>query len=248
MNLLLGTIPPEEQRRLAPFLEPVQLEMKEPLVEPGEEPRYIYFPDGCVASSVYAMRNGDAVETAVIGREGFIGIHVWLQRSLSVTRTFIQVPGPARRMRTEVFQTEVVEARSPLHELMAAYVSAYLSFTAITAACNRIHRIEERLCRWLKIVHNRVQGDVFPVRHEFMAYMLGVHRPSVSIAASMLREAGLIRYEYGRLTVLNPRGLEEGACECYFAMEREFERMYGRELRRESHVLVSVNGQRSMSA
>lgn len=104
--------------------------------------------------------------------------------------------------------------------------------TAITSACNRIHRIEERLCRWLKMVHNRVSGDVFPVRHEFLAYMLGVHRPSVSIAAAMLRRAGLIRYEYGRLTVLDSKALEAGACECYSAMELEFERRFGQRLRK----------------
>ena len=232
MNLLLDGVPAAEQRRLAPFLETVQLQLKEPLIEAGEPVRYVYFLDGAVASSVYTMQDGSTVETAVTGYEGVVGVHVWLQQSLPVTRTFIQVPGCCHRMRTEAFVTEVIQAKSPLNDRMADYVSAHLSFTAITAACNRIHRIEERLCRWLKIVHNRVEGDTFPVRHEFLAYMLGVHRPSVSIAASMLREAGLIRYEYGRLTVLNPKGLEEGACECYGAMEREFERMYGRPFRK----------------
>jgi hypothetical protein len=232
VNLLLEAVPEAERRRLAPFLETVSLDLKDVMVEPGEPIRYVYFPSGCVASSVYTMRDGSTVETAITGFEGLVGVHVWLRQSVAVTRTFVQVPGECMRMRADVFLAEVVEAQSPLNDLIAEYVSAYLSMTAITSACNRIHRIEERLCRWLKMVHNRVEGDVFPVRHEFLAYMLGVHRPSVSIAAAILRRAGLIRYEYGRLTVLDAKGLESGACECYSAMEMEFERRFGERLRK----------------
>ena len=202
------------------------------MVEPGEPIRYVYFPDGAVASSIYAMRDGSTVETAVTGFEGIVGVQVWLRQSVAVTRTFIQVPGPCHRMRSDIFLAEVVDQKCPLNDRIGEYVSAYLSLTAITAGCNRIHRIEERLCRWLKMVHNRVEGDSFPVRHEFLAYMLGVHRPSVSIAAAMLRKAGLIRYEYGHLTVLDAKGLESSACECYTAMELEFERRFGRRLRK----------------
>ncbi|HEY6447085.1 MAG TPA: Crp/Fnr family transcriptional regulator [Acidobacteriaceae bacterium] len=232
MNLLLEAVPEAERRRLAPFLESVTLDMKHVMVEAGEPIRHVYFPSGSVASSVYTMRDGSTVETAITGREGIVGVHVWLRQSVAVTRTFIQVPGECMRMRSDVFLSEVVDAKSPLNDLIAEYVSAYLSLTAITSACNRIHRIEERLCRWLKMVHNRVDGDEFPVRHEFLAYMLGVHRPSVSIAAAILRRAGLIRYEYGHLTVLDAKGLEAGACECYSAMELEFERRFGRQLRK----------------
>jgi CRP-like cAMP-binding protein len=232
VNLLLEAVPAEERRRLTPFLESAPVELKQVLVEAGEETRYVYFPDGSVSSSVYTMRDGSTVETTITGFEGMVGVHLWLGQKVAVTRSFVQVPGPCLRMRSEAFMAEVVEAESPLSDVIGDYVSAYLSFTAITAACNRIHRIEERLCRWLKMVHNRVEGDTFPVRHEFMAYMLGVHRPSVSIAASMLRKAGLIDYDYGRLTVLDSKGLEAGSCECYEAMEREFERIFGRPLRK----------------
>jgi CRP-like cAMP-binding protein len=231
-NLLLASLPEAESQRLAPFLDTVTLDLKDVMVEAGEPIRYVYFPCGSVASSVYTMRDGSTVETAITGLEGVVGVHVWLQQSVAVTRTFIQVPGECMRMRSDVFLAEVVHAKSPLNDLIAQYVSGYLSLTSITAACNRIHRIEERLCRWLKMVHNRVEGDIFPVRHEFLAYMLGVHRPSVSIAAAMLRKAGLIDYEYGRLTVLDAKGLEAGACECYAAMELEFERRFGHRIRK----------------
>jgi CRP-like cAMP-binding protein len=232
VNMLLEAVPDAERRRLAPFLETVTVDLKDVVVEPGEPIRYVYFPNNAVASSVFTMRDGSTVETAITGREGIVGIPVWLRQSISVTRFFVQVPGECVRMRSDHFLTQVVDANSPLSELIGEYVGAYLSVTAITAACNRIHRIEERLCRWLKMVHNRVEGDSFPVRHEFLAYMLGVHRPSVSIAAAVLRKAGLIRYEYGRLTVLDAKGLEVGACECYSAMELEFERCFARHLRK----------------
>ena len=233
MNLILAALPEEERQRLEPFLQLVPLELREPMIEPGEPIRYVYFPVDLVASTVHAMSDGSTVETAIIGLEGFVGVQCFLRQKTASTRTFVQVPGHAMRMRSEVFVKEFVEnPDSPGAELVAGYVNAYLTLTTITAACNRIHRIEERLCRWLKMTHNRVQGDFFPVRHEFLAYMLGVHRPSVSIAANILKKAGLIRYDYGRMNILDPKGLEEGACECYGTMEKQIETIYGRPFRR----------------
>jgi CRP-like cAMP-binding protein len=134
-------------------------------------------------------------------------------------------------MRVEDFKREVVDKpQSAINEVITNYVHAYLMITTITAACNRIHRIEERLCRWLKMTHDRVQGDYFPVRHEFLAYMLGVHRPSVSIAANILKKAGLIRYDYGRMYVLDSKGRAEGACECYGLMEKQIENVFGKSI------------------
>jgi CRP-like cAMP-binding protein len=233
LNLLLTALPSEEQRRLEPHLERVSLQLRDPLIDPGETIRYVYFPDGSVASSVHAMRDGSTVETSITGFEGMVGVQVWLRQRTTLSRIFVQVPGDAWRMRSDVFLNEVVKRQSPLNDVIADYVHAYLSITTITAACNRIHRIEERLCRWLKMVHNRVDGNYFPVRHEFLAYMLGVHRPSVSIAANILKKAGLIQYDYGRLTVLDAAGLEAGACECYSTMEAHFEGMYGESFRKQ---------------
>ena len=227
MNLLLAGLPSEELRHLEPHLERVSLQQRESLIEPGASIRYVYFLDGAVASSVHAMQDGSTVETSIAGFEGLVGVPVWLRQRSTLSRIFVQVPGDAWRMRSEVFVDEVVKRECLLNDVIADYVHAYLSLTTITAACNRIHRIEERLCRWLKMVHNRVERDRFPVRHEFLAYMLGVRRPSVSIAANMLKKAGLIQYDYGRLTVPDAAGLEAGACECYGTMEAHFERMYG---------------------
>jgi CRP-like cAMP-binding protein len=233
VNLLIAALPETERQRLEPFLEPVSLNLQESLIEAGEPIRYIYFPIDLVASTVHTMSDGSTVEAAIIGLDGMVGIQAWLRQKTAATATFIQVPGQALRMRVEVFQKEVLEhPSSPLHDLLADYVNAYITLTTITAACNRIHRIEERLCRWLKMTHNRVIGDHFPVRHEFLAYMLGVHRPSVSIAANILKKAGLIQYDYGRMQVLDGPGLADGACECYATMEKQIEAIFGQPFRK----------------
>ncbi len=233
VNLLIAALPEQERQRLEPFLELVALPLRESLIESGEPIRYVFFPIDLVASTIHTMTDGSTVEAAITGLDGFVGVQAWLRQKIAVPATFVQVPGQALRMRYEVFMKEVVyNAASPLNNLAADYVSAYITLTTITAACNRIHRIEERLCRWLKMTHNRVEGDLFPVRHEFLAYMLGVHRPSVSIAANILKKAGLIKYDYGRMQILDSKGLAEGACECYGTMEKQIEMIYGRPIRK----------------
>ena len=232
MNLLLAALPKAERSRLEPHFETVELKLKQSLTEPEQTLSYIYFPIDSVISIVQSMSDGSAVETGIIGREGFIGIQAWLRQKTSSVHSFAQVPGRAIRIKYQIFMKEVVDADSPLNHVIANYVDAYITLIAVTAACNRIHHIDERLCRWLKMTHNRVTGDSFPMRQEFLAYMLGVHRPSVSIAASALKTAGLIRYERGTLTVLNAKGLEEGCCECYGMIESQFEKFSGKPVRK----------------
>jgi CRP-like cAMP-binding protein len=232
VNLLLAALPEAERSRLHPHLEQVDLKLRQNLTEPEQAISHIYFPINCVTSIVQTMRDGSTVETGIIGREGFVGIQAWLRQKTSSVQSFVQVPGKAMRIKYQTFMREVVGVDSALNDAIASYVDAYITLVAVTAACNRIHHIDERLCRWLKMTHNRVTGDSFPMRQEFLAYMLGVHRPSVSIAASTLKKAGLIRYERGTLTVLNPRGLEEGCCECYGMIESQFEKAFHMPLRK----------------
>jgi CRP-like cAMP-binding protein len=231
MNLLIAALPEAERKRLEAHLEPVELKLKQSLTEPEQPISYIYFPVNAVTSIVQSMSDGSSVETGIIGCEGFVGIQAWLRQKTSSVHSFVQMPGKAVRMKRQTFMKEVVERDSPLNLAIANYVDAYLTLTAITAACNRIHHIEERLCRWLKMIQNRVTGDSFPMRQEFLAYMLGVHRPSISIAASALKKAGLIRYERGTLTVLDSKGLEDGCCECYGIIEAQFEKALGKPVR-----------------
>lgn len=232
MNLLMRALPAEERARLEPYFEPVEIKLKESLTEPEQPITHVYFPIDCVVSIVQTMLDGSSVESGIIGREGFVGLQAWLGQTNASVRSFVQAPGHAYRMKREVFVREVVKANSPWNGGLASYVDAYLTLTSITAACNRIHHVNKRLCRWLKMTQNRVASDSFPMRQEFLAYMLGVHRPSVSIAATALKKAGLIRYERGTLTVLDSAGLTDGCCECYEQIESYFERALAQPLRR----------------
>lgn len=237
MNLLMQALSSAERARLQPHFQPVRLRLKQPLAEAGEAISHVYFPVNCVTSVIQTMSDGSSVESAIIGREGMVGVQAWLGRTTASATSFVQAPGDAYRMRRDVFVDQVVNSRSPWNEVLAHYVDAYITLTSVTAACNRIHQVDARLCRWLKMTQNRVGADSFPMRQEFLAYMLGVHRPSISIAANSLKKAGLIRYERGQMTVLDSRRLEQGCCECYDIIESEFKRVVQR------YPPTSVDGQ-----
>jgi len=225
-NLLLAALPEEERERLDPFLHPVHMEVGLLITEPGEPIKNLYFPYDAVTSTIQEMSDGSSIETGLMGVEGLAGVQVWLRQRSTAAKTFVQVDGQGHRMSTEDFNREVRDRVSPLNDLIAAYLHAFLILTSLTAACNRLHSIDERLCRWLRMTYKRARRTEFPIRHEFLAQMLGVHRPTVSTAAGMLQEAGLISYRYGKLSILNPEGLAEGACECYQIMEAQFERIF----------------------
>jgi len=225
-NLLLASLPDAERERLAPYLHEVVLDFQQVLIKPNEEITDIFFPYDAITSTIQEMSDGDSVETGLMGIEGFIGVQLWLHSPTTPTRTLVQVSGRAHHMRASDFIRHVRDADSPLNELCAKYAHAFLSMTSQTAACNRLHPINERLCRWLKLVHNRLRRDEFPIRQEFLAQMLGVHRPTVSTAANMLQQAGLITYSRGQMRVLDAEGLRNGSCECLELIERQFEKVF----------------------
>ena len=225
-NLLLAALPDEERERLAPYLREVVLDFQQVLIEPNQQITDMYFPYDAITSTIQEMNDGDSVETGLMGIEGFVGVQLWLHSPTTPTRTLVQVPGRAHHMRATDFVRHVRDAVSPLNDLCAKYAHAFLTMTSQTAACNRLHPINERLCRWLKLVHNRVRRDEFPLRQEFIAQMLGVHRPTVSTAANLLQQAGLIRYSRGQMRILDEEGLRNGSCECLEIMEKQFERVF----------------------
>jgi len=233
-NLILASLPKDERLRLQPFLESVQLDAKTHLIEPGEPIRYTYFPIDLVTSTLQELRDGSSVEIGLMGLEGVVGIQFWLQQETTTTRTIVQVGGTALRMSSRVFKREVMDKPSPLNKMIASYVHAFLSMTGQTAACNRMHEVSTRLARWLSLVYDRVQRDEFPLAQEFMAAMLGVHRPAVTIAAKTLQEAGLISYRRGSITITDPIALRESACECYAIIEAQFDKMFGRDWREQT--------------
>lgn len=226
-NLLLAALPRAERERLGPFLEWIEMPAGLPITEPDEPIPYLYFPYDAVTSTTQEMSDGSSIETGLMGIEGLSGVQVWLGQETTPATTFVQVPGTGHRMTTPDFIREVRDnAASPLNSLIRSYVHAFLVLTSMTAACNRLHPVDQRLCRWLRMTYNRVQRTEYPLRHEFLAQMLGVQRPTLSTAASLLQRAGLISYRYGKLNILDPEGLVSGACECYGMMEAQFDKIF----------------------
>lgn len=225
-NLLLAVLPREERERLDPYLEHVTYGQGDVLIEPNEPIELILFPYDLVTSTIQVMSNGMALEVGLMGIEGMIGIQYWLRQKSTPAKTLVQVPGSGLRMKASVFKREVMDKPSPLNDLVASYIHAFLVMTSQVAVCNRLHEMDVRLSRWLMLIYNRTQREEFPLKQEFLALMLGAHRPTVSTAAKILQKAGFIRYSRGRITILDPKGLEQGSCECLTIMEEQFDKIF----------------------
>lgn len=172
------------------------------------------------------MDDGLGTEVGIVGDEGVADISVFLGSGREVGKVFCQVPGEALRMKAKALREET-RGGSPLNEILLRYTQALLVLVSQSTACNRLHTTEERLSRWLLMTHDRVRADQFAITQDFMADMLGVRRPTVSLVASTLQKAGLIRYSRGKMTILDRPGLEAAACECYAKVVEEYNRLLG---------------------
>jgi CRP-like cAMP-binding protein len=225
-NRLLAALPKGDYNRLLPELEEVSLNLKDVFYEADAPITHIYFPLNGVMSLVIAMKDGLSVEVGTIGKEGMVGTPVFLGAEKSPTRAFSQVPGDALRMKAEAFKNEISNG-GPLQDLIRRYTQAMVNQISQSVACNHLHSVEERMCRWLLMSHDRVGADQFLLTQEFLAQMLGVRRPSVSVVAGILQKAGMIEYHRGRMTILNRSALEAASCECYEVVRKEFDRLLG---------------------
>jgi CRP-like cAMP-binding protein len=223
-NRVLASLPEVELKRLAPHLSPVTLKTNRTLHDPGQTVDTVYFLEEGICSVVVTMESGNTVEVGIIGRDGFVGLPAVLGAGRSPNRAFMQIPGHGFSVKAKVLQ-EQFEASSELHLLLQRFVQAILVQTAQTAACNRVHELEERLARWLLMCHDRVQDDRINITHEFLAMMLGTRRTSVTVAAGMLHKAGLIAYSRGNVTIQSRKGLEQAACECHRIIREEYVRL-----------------------
>ena len=226
MNTLLRALPEDARALIMPELEYVKLELKDVLQRPGRPIDHVYFPHNGVCSATSTMVDGETVELATIGREGMVGVPLVLDDDRVAHAVFVQVPGEADRLPAAAFLR--LQDRLPeMRRLMLRYTLAFVTQVAQGAACNRVHPIEQRCARWLLMTHDRVDGDTFLLTQEFLGQMLGVSRPSVSIAAAMLQKAGLISYVRGQVTVHDRAQLETASCECYRVITDEFGRLLG---------------------
>jgi CRP-like cAMP-binding protein len=213
-NRILSSLPTEDYERILPDLKAVPLKSHISLHEPGDKMPYVYFPNTGVISMLTVMESGVAVKIASIGNEGMADLFGFLGLAESRTRLLVQVPGTAMRMEIERFRAHIDQLPS-LRTLLGSYAASLFGLVAQSAACNRMHPMVERLARWLLMTHDRVDAAQFPMTHQFLSEMLGVRRPSVSVAAESLQAAGFITYHRGTITVLDRAGLEGASCECY---------------------------------
>ncbi|HEX3302482.1 MAG TPA: Crp/Fnr family transcriptional regulator [Thermomicrobiales bacterium] len=197
------------------------------LWESGATIHSLYFPRTCVISLLTTLSDEQPVEAATVGREGMVGTPVVLGVRVTNAQALAQVPGIAIRLDAERFLSDLRRSNGAFSGLLLRYAQALHEQTAQSVACNRRHPIEERCARWLLMTQDRVGANQFPLTQEFLAFMLGVRRASVTVAAGILQQAGLISYQRGKISILDREGLEAASCECYAVVRRKYEQLLG---------------------
>ena len=221
-NRLLASLKPVDRSIIEPMMSAVLLNRGDVLFEPGEDVTHTYFPGpGVVASLVVTMADGRAVEAATIGREGAVGGIVSAGSKPAFARAIVQIGGTALKIETPQLES-AKERSSAVRDLFSRYADTLLAQTMQSVACNALHPIDARLCRWLLTTHDRVDSDEIALTQEYLAEMLGVQRTTVSGVARLLQERGLIAYSRGRMVVLDRTGIEQCACECYQVVQNHF--------------------------
>jgi CRP-like cAMP-binding protein len=225
-NRLLRQLSDGEGQRLASKLSLVDVKVRDCVYDRGTTIEAVYFPLDAVFSFVALIDDEVVVEVATIGNEGFVGLPVFLGVTTSVHAAFCQVPGQALRMSADDLRTAIGNGDG-LRERLNRYTQAMIVQVAQNVACNRMHTTEERASRWLLQTHDRTDRDTFELTQEFLAQMLGVRRPTVSLTAGLLQSAGLIRYTRGQVSILDRERLAAVACDCYRVVNDEYDRLIG---------------------
>src|SRR5688572_7680700 len=213
-NHLLAALPRNDYERIAPSLDIIPLKLKQTIHKAGEPVQHVYFPGAGFVSMLTVLQDGTMVEVATIGREGMSGLPAALNSDPSPGETFVQGEGSTWRMPLKAFRSEM-DRRGPFHELVTRYNHALFGFIMQSTACNAVHSVEQRLSRWLLMAQDRMEANGFPLTQEFLAMMLGVTRPTVTVIAGTLQKAGLITYHRGQVTIVDREKLESASCECY---------------------------------
>ena len=230
-NRILSSLSPATLKRILPNLEPMNTVRGQVIDQVDRPIEYIYFVNRGLVSFVKTMHDGRSVEVGAVGIEGITDPNALFSIDKAIVGSIVQIPGTAVRIRRDILKREM-EKDTALLDVMHKCARFAISQLVQTAACNRLHTLEARCCRWLLIAHDNALTKSFPLTHEFLAMMLGVQRSGVTIAARFLQKAGLIQYTRGRVTITDQSGLQEAACECYGTMRAELERVFGATKRR----------------
>ncbi|HEV7700807.1 MAG TPA: Crp/Fnr family transcriptional regulator [Pyrinomonadaceae bacterium] len=225
-NRLLAALPDEEFEQVFSKLEYVPLDLGQVLYESGDKLEYVYFPTTTIISLLYIMENGATAEIGVVGNDGILGIALFMGGDTTPNRAVIQSAGGALKMSARDLKAEFTLGGT-FHNLLLRYTQALITQISQTAVCNRLHPIEQQLCRWLLLSHDRLDSDELVMTHDLISNMLGVRREGVTLAAQKLANRGLIRNDRGTITVLDRSGLEKLVCECYRVVNNEYRRLLG---------------------
>lgn len=224
-NHLLAALPAIDYERLLPNLELVPMPLGEALYESGVQMRHVYFPTTAIVSLLYVMQDGASAEISVVGNEGMVGVSLFMGGETTPSRAVVQSAGHAYRLKGQLLKEEFNRS-GELQHLLLRYTQALLTQMAQTAVCNRHHSLDQQLCRWLLLSHDRLlPSNELVMTQELIANMLGVRREGVTEAAGNLQKAGLIAYHRGHITVLDRAGLEARTCECYAVVKKESDRL-----------------------
>ena len=223
-NDILAALPEEEMSRIKDNLELIELPLGTVLYESGETLKNVYFPTDAIVSLLYVMEEGDSAEIAVVGKEGIVGVSLFMGGESTPSRAVVQSAGWAFRLKAPLMKSEFDRAGILMH-LLLRYTQALITQMSQTAVCNRHHSLDQQLCRWLLLSLDRLTRNELVMTQELIANMLGVRREGVTQAALSLQKAGLISYARGRIKVLDRKGLEERTCECYAVVKDEYDRL-----------------------
>jgi CRP-like cAMP-binding protein len=221
-NRLLASLPAHDLERIASSLEPVALKRGETLYAEGTKIEHVYFPTGALISLVASMQDGTVVEVAVVGREGMVGLPLALGAETSPRKVVAQAPGSALRLSAEGFLREMLNG-SELPDRLKRYTMVHLTQTTQWVACNRLHSLEERLARWLLASADATGSEQFELTQDFIAQMLGVRRPSVTVIVRSFEKQGMVQTSRGRIRISNRTALERAVCECYTFVRRQID-------------------------
>jgi len=225
-NRLLAALPRDEYERLLPSLQQVSFSLGEVVYEFAGKLDYVFFPTTSIVSLLYTMENGSSAEMGLTGNDGVVGIALFMGGGTMPNRAVVQSAGAAIRMKAKVLQDEFALG-GKFQNLLLRYTQALITQISQTAVCNRLHSVEQQLCRWLLLSHDRVKADELIMTQELIADMLGVRREGVTVAAGHLQDVGAISYVRGHITILDRQRLEETVCECYRVVKDEFDRLLG---------------------
>ena len=225
-NRLLASLPTEEYERLRPNLREVAFSLGEVVYEFGGQLDYVFFPTTSIVSLLYTMENATSAEMGLTGNDGVVGIALFMGGGTMPNRAVVQSAGGALRLKAKVLQDEFAQG-GRFQYLLLRYTQALITQISQTAVCNRLHSVEQQLCRWLLLSHDRLQTDELVMTQELIADMLGVRREGVTVAAGRLQDAGAISYVRGHIQILDRQALEVTVCECYQVVKDEFDRLLG---------------------